>query len=77
MTAKRAKSTTTTRKPKAKAASAAPMKRVQVRKKTAIVPARPIAKAPAKRAAKTAAKAGHKQVRKPSPVAAGRKAKAR
>jgi hypothetical protein len=28
-------------------------------------------------AAKTAAKAGHKQVRKPSPVAAGRKAKAR
>ena len=56
MTAKRAKSTTTTRKPKARAAGAAPVKRLPARKKAVLAPARPIAKAPAKRAAKAAAK---------------------
>jgi ribosome silencing factor RsfS/YbeB/iojap len=57
MTAKRAKSTTTTRKPKARAAAPAPAKRVPAVRKVAGAPARPIARAPAKAAAKAAAKA--------------------
>jgi ribosome-associated protein len=56
MTAKRARTPTTTRKPKAKAASAAPVKRVPAIKKAARAPARPIARASAKTAAKAAAK---------------------
>ena len=57
MTAKRARTSTTIRKPKAKAASAGPVKRVTARKKAVLAPARPIAKARVTSAAKAAAKA--------------------